>query len=657
MATNNNTQRQNNNSSPTGGTRGNLDIQAFLAQDEQKDLLRILTAGSVDDGKSTLIGRLMFDSKMIYEDQLAALERDSKRVGHAGEEIDYALLLDGLKAEREQGITIDVAYRYFSTNKRKFIIADCPGHEQYTRNMVTGASTANLAIVLIDATKGVITQTRRHTYLVSLLGIKHVVLAVNKMDLVDYSQQVFDDICAEYKAFVSQLNIPDVEFIPLSALKGENVVDGTGLIPWYHGKSMLQFLETVHVGSDRNFEDLRYPVQYVNRPDRDFRGFAAKVASGIIRKGDEIMVLPSRKKSVVKQIVTYDGELEQAFPPQTVTITLTDEIDISRGEMIVHPDNLPHVERHFEAMLVWMDEKPMDPSTQFYIKHNTNTTKAKVDHIKYKVDINTLKKSAINHFELNEIGRVVLTTVKPIFFDPYSKNKGTGSFVLIDPVSHNTCAVGMIIDKLEAGELTSKISLGEYRDRIDKGECLIPVEDRQKRYGQKGATLWITGLHGSGKNEMAYHLEKKLFDMGATVVLLDGSTLRSGLSHELDFTPADNAEHLRRVAHISRILNDQGIITICSFISPRESIRQQVAEIIGKERFHLVYMDADIAYCKQNKPDLYNLANEGKISNLPGVDIEFEQPLNAGLCLDPVDFKENMDKIIDLLYKEKIYPA
>ncbi|HPR60330.1 MAG TPA: sulfate adenylyltransferase subunit CysN, partial [Prolixibacteraceae bacterium] len=649
MATNNNTQRQNSNS-PTGNNRGNLDIQTFLNQDEQKDLLRILTAGSVDDGKSTLIGRLMFDSKMLYEDQLASLERDSKRVGHAGEEIDYALLLDGLKAEREQGITIDVAYRYFSTNKRKFIIADCPGHEQYTRNMVTGASTANLAIILIDATKGVITQTRRHTYLVSLLGIKHVVLAVNKMDLVDYRQEVFNDICADYKAFVSQLNIPDVEFIPLSALKGENVVEGTGKMPWYHGKSMLEFLETVHVASDRNFEDFRFPVQYVNRPDHDFRGFAAKVTSGIVHKGDEIMVLPSRKKSIVKQIVSYDGELQEAFPPQSVTITLTDEIDISRGEMIVHPDNLPHIERHFEAMLVWMDENPMNPATQFYIKHNTNTTKARVDNIKYKVDINTLQKSAINHFELNEIGRVVLTTVKPIFFDPYTKNKGTGSFVLIDPVTHNTCAVGMIIDKLESGELTNKISLDEYRSRIDMGECLIDNSERQKRYGQKGATLWITGLHGSGKNELAYHLEKQLFDMGATVVLLDGSTVRSGLSRELDFSPTDHVEHLRRVAHIARMLNDQGIIAICSFISPNENNRAQVAEIIGKERFKLIFMDADLEFCKQNKPELYQLAEDGKLDNLPGIDAVFDKPKNAALTLKPINLKQNIDDIIDLIY-------
>src|SRR5574344_1883229 len=344
----------------------NSDIKSFLEKDEQKDLLRLLTAGSVDDGKSTLIGRLIFDSKMIYEDQLAALERDSKRVGHAGEEIDYALLLDGLKAEREQGITIDVAYRYFSTNKRKFIIADCPGHEQYTRNMVTGASTANLAIILVDATKGIITQTRRHTFLVSLLGIKHVVLAVNKMDLVDFDQKIFDTICSNYKVFISQLDIPDVEFIPLSALKGDNVVDISNKMVWYHGKSLLEYIETVHISNDQNFEDFRFPVQYVTRPNREYRGFSAKISSGVVRKGDEIMVLPSKKTSKVKSIDTYDGELELAFTPQSVTITLEDEIDISRGEMIVHPNNLPHIERHFEAMLVWMDENPMKKGTQFY---------------------------------------------------------------------------------------------------------------------------------------------------------------------------------------------------------------------------------------------------------------------------------------------------
>ena len=645
-------------SSPTGsGTRGTLDIQTFLARDEQKDLLRILTAGSVDDGKSTLIGRLMFDSKMIYEDQLAALERDSKRVGHAGEEIDYALLLDGLKAEREQGITIDVAYRYFSTNKRKFIIADCPGHEQYTRNMVTGASTANLAIILIDATKGVITQTRRHTYLVSLLGIKHVVLAVNKMDLVNYDQKIFNDICADYKSFVTQLNIPDVEFIPLSALKGYNVVEISDQMPWYHGKSVLEFLETVHVSSDRNFEDLRYPVQYVNRPDRDFRGFSARVASGILRKGEKIMVLPSKKTSRIKSIVTYDGELDEAFPPQSVTVTLEDEIDISRGEMLVYPDNLPHVERHFEAMVVWMDEKPMNPSTQFYIKHNTNTTKAQFDAIRYKIDVNTLQKSTIEHLELNEIGRAVITTVKPIFFDPYHKNRSTGSFVLIDPVSHNTCAVGMIIDKMGTDDLTHKISLEAYRQQIDQGECLISTAEREKRYGQKGATIWITGLHGSGKNELAYLLEKQLFALGATVILLDGSTIRSGLSRELDFSPTDSAEHLRRVAHIARILNDQGIITICSFITPDENIRHQLFDIIGKDRVHLIYMDATLEFCRKNRPELYQLYDEGKINHLPGVDFEFEIPQNAQLNCKPEENRNNPEKIINYLNEQKIFPV
>lgn len=376
-------------------TTKKLNIQEFLDQDQKKDLLRLLTAGSVDDGKSTLIGRLMFDSKMLYEDQLAALERDSKRVGHAGEDIDYALLLDGLKAEREQGITIDVAYRYFSTAKRKFIIADTPGHEQYTRNMITGGSTANLAIILIDARHGVITQTKRHTYLANLLGIKHVVVAINKMDLVDYSQERFEEIKATYKAFVTQLDVPDVNFIPLSALKGDNVVEKGENMNWYHGPGLLEFLENVHVSSDRNFDDMRFPVQYVLRPDIKFRGFSTSVASGIIKKGDEVMVLPSMKKSKVEKIVTYDGEKDYAFPPESVTVTLEDEIDISRGDMLVHPDNLPRVERQFEAMLVWMEEEDMNLSTQFYIKHANNNTKARIDEIKYKVDVNTLEKSNI----------------------------------------------------------------------------------------------------------------------------------------------------------------------------------------------------------------------------------------------------------------------
>ena len=433
-----------------------LDIKEFLDRDEQKDLLRLLTAGSVDDGKSTLIGRLLFDSKKIYEDQLQALERDSKRMGNAGEHIDYALLLDGLKAEREQGITIDVAYRYFSTNNRKFIIADTPGHEQYTRNMITGGSTANLAIILVDARAGVITQTRRHTYLVSLLGIKHVVLAVNKMDLVDFSQQRFDEIVQEYKRFIDPLGIPDVQCIPLSALDGDNVVERSARTPWYHGPALLEFLETVHIANDHNCSDFRFPVQYVLRPNLDFRGFSGKIASGIVRPGDTVMALPSGKTSRVARIVTYDGDLDEAFPPQSVTLTLEDEIDVSRGEMLVHPDNLPTIGRHFEAMLVWMDEEIMDTGKQFFIKQTTNLTRAHVNSVRYRVDINTMEHKEAKQLQLNEIGRVVFTTAKPLFYDAYTQNKSCGSFILIDPISNNTSAVGMILGPIDEKETTDE---------------------------------------------------------------------------------------------------------------------------------------------------------------------------------------------------------
>lgn len=449
-----------------------LSITEFLDADEQKDQLRLLTAGSVDDGKSTLIGRLLFDSKKIYEDQLTALERDSKRVGNAGDHIDYALLLDGLKAEREEGITIDVAYRYFSTNKRKFIIADTPGHEQYTRNMITGGSTANLAIILIDARNGVITQTRRHTFLVSLLGIKHLVLAVNKMDLVDFDKGVFDKIVADFKAFVAPLDIDDITCIPLSALDGDNVVERSERTPWYDGPSLLEFLETVPIHQDHNLSDLRFPVQYVSRPNLNFRGFCGKVASGIIRQGDEVEALPSGKRSRVKRIILPTvgkaefsskddaqlcGEAQEAFPPQSITVQLEDEIDISRGEMLIRPDNRPCVGRNFEAMLVWMDEEKMDRSKDFYLKQTTNTSRCRVDHIAYKVDVNTMEHSQTDAFALNEIGRVVIQTAKEIFFDPYKTNKSTGAFILIDPITNNTSAVGMIIAPVEENALREHI--------------------------------------------------------------------------------------------------------------------------------------------------------------------------------------------------------
>ena len=470
-----------------------VDIKAYLDADEKKDLLRFLTAGSVDDGKSTLIGRLLFDSKKLYEDQLQALERDSRRVGNAGAgQIDYALLLDGLKAEREEGITIDVAYRYFSTNQRKFIIADTPGHEQYTRNMITGGSTANLAIILVDARTGVITQTRRHTFLVSLLGIKHIVLAVNKMDLVNFSEEVFTKIKNEYLSLTSQLGIEDVTCFPLSALEGDNVVEKSPRTPWFQGTSLLQFLETVPIDRDRNMQDFRFPVQYVLRPNLDFRGFCGKVASGVIRKGDEVVALPSMKKSRVKSIVTYEGELPYAFCPQSVCITLEDEIDISRGEMIVHPDNLPNIGRYFQTMLVWMDEEPMDRGKQFFLKHNTNTTRATIDEVLYRVDVNTMEQLPGTDFKLNEIGCVRITTAKTLFFDAYKQNKATGAFILIDPITNNTSAVGMIVRPLEMDDINKvDVPTLDLKKMGIREDCYEAIEKAVKELSRQGLEIRI----------------------------------------------------------------------------------------------------------------------------------------------------------------------
>jgi len=584
------------------------------------------------------------------------LERDSKREGHAGEEIDYALLLDGLKAEREQGITIDVAYRYFSTAKRKFIIADTPGHEQYTRNMVTGASTANLAIILIDARKGVITQTKRHTFLVSLLGIKHVALAVNKMDLMDYSEEAYNKICDDYKEFITPLGIPDIRFFPMSALKGENVVDLSDKMPWYHGKSMLEYLETIHITSDRNFEDFRFPVQYVVRPGHDYRGFAGKVSSGIVKQGDDIMVLPSGITSRIKEIVTYDDSPSYAFPPQSVTLTLENEVDVSRGDMLVHPSNLPIISRHFEAMLVWMDEKPMDLNTQFLIKHTTNNTKARIDSINHMVNINTLENFDAKTFQLNEIGNVTLTTAKPLFFDAYKKNRQTGAFILIDPRTHHTVAVGMIIDKTSAHQ-THRITEVELQ-KVANGELLIDPVQKEKRFNQKAHTLWITGLHGSGKNELAYTLYRELFQQGATIILLDGKSVRAGLSRELDYSPSDRAEHLRRVAHICKLLNDQGMLVICSFVSHDNAVREQIAEIIGPDKFHLIYMEATLDFCKSNDQyGIYEKADRGEIQHIPGIDLKYDSPRKSQLTLNAMEKPHQTETVFQYLEKNNIYPA
>lgn len=624
-----------------------MDIETFLDRDEQKDLLRFLTAGSVDDGKSTLIGRLLYDSKLLYEDQLAALKRDSRRVGSVGGKIDYALLLDGLKAEREQGITIDVAYRYFATARRKFIIADTPGHEQYTRNMVTGASTANLAVILVDATKGIVTQTRRHTFLVSLLGIRHVVLAVNKMDLVDFDRETFEKILADYRKFIARLRIPDLHAIPLSALEGDNVVEKSAKTPWYTGPALLELLETIYIASDRNLVDFRFPVQYILRPDADFRGYCGRVASGVIRPGAEIMVLPSGKMTRVKEIVTADGCLDYAFPPQSVTLTTTDEIDISHGDMLVHPDNQPRKGRHFEAMLVWMDETPLNLAKNFILKQTTNSVNLRFDKLRYKIDVNSLRKSDADNLSLNEIGRLVLTTARQIFFDPYQKNHQTGSFIIIDPLTNNTAAVGMIIDRLAADCLPSQIT---GRELPSSSRSQINVAERETRLGQQGRTIWITGLHASGKNEFAYALERKLFDAGRTVVVLDGAAVRRGLSRELDFSPADRAEHLRRVAETARILNDHGLIVIAVFISPTVDIRRQVKKIIGPERFFIVFVDTPINQCRENdQTGLYDMAEHGTIHNLPGIDCPYEVPQDPDFIVKTDIFPDALEKLSHLL--------
>lgn len=620
-------------------------ITEYLDQDERKDLLRFLTAGSVDDGKSTLIGRLLFDSKKLYEDQLSALERDSARVGNAGAgEIDYALLLDGLKAEREQGITIDVAYRYFSTNKRKFIIADTPGHEQYTRNMITGGSTANLAVILVDARTGVITQTRRHTFLVSLLGIKHIALAVNKMDLVDFDKATYDRIVADYKAFVAPLGIPDVQCFPLSAKEGDNVVTRSERTPWYEGKSILDYLETVEIGNDHNLTDFRFPVQYVLRPNLDFRGFCGKVASGIIRQGDEVMALPSGKKSHVKAIVTYDGNLDYAFPPQSITLQLEDEIDISRGEMIVKVgDKQPVQSRKFEAMLVWMDEQAMDRSKDFFIKQATCTTRCHIDQVNYRVDVNTMEHHDAEHLALNEIGLVRFSTQKPLIFDPYQQNKPTGSFVLIDPLTNNTAAVGMI--RQSCADNTEG-------DNIYPLTEMLPRAAHEELLGQKGQLLWLTGLSGAGKSTIALAVERELHRRGRICRLLDGDNIRAGINKGLGFSEEDRKENIRRIAEVGRLFVDTGVITLCSFVSPTKELREMAREIVGADDFKEIYVSTPLEVCEQRDvKGLYARARRGEVKDFTGISAPFEAPEKPALALDTsrLSVEECVNQILSIL--------
>ncbi len=637
-----------------------MNIDQLMAENDRKELLRFSTAGSIDDGKSTLIGRLLYDSRNIHSDQLRTVRKVSREQA-SPEKIDFALLTDGLKAEREQGITIDVAYRYFSTLRRKFIIADTPGHVQYTRNMATGASTANLSIVLIDARHGVLQQTRRHAFITSLLGVPHLIVAVNKMDLVGYSEEIFRQIRQDFTDFAGKLSMPDIRFIPVSALIGDNVAERSGRMPWYNGESLLEILENVYIAGDRNLIDLRLPIQSVLRPDHNFRGYCGQVVSGIIRRGEEIMVLPSRKISRVKSIATYNGETDCAFPPLSVTLTLEDEIDISRGDLIVHRHNVPTCERRFEAMMVWLSETDMDLHTSYFVKHTTQLTRLRIDEVRYKTEVESLQRSGAGPLALNEIGRIVFTSMTPLFYDSYSKNRATGSFILIDPLSNHTVAAGMIIDREPADRLPSRIIGSETaRSVLMRNDSRITAQQRVRQWQQQPATIWLTGLVGSGKTRLAYALEKKLFTLGAVCLVLDGENVRLGVSRELDFSFGGRAEHLRRVAEIARLANDSGLIVICAFTSPDAKLRGQVAEIIGHERFVETYLEASADWCaKQDATGLYARAQRGELKNLAGVHAAYDIPDRPDLVLpiEKIAVSAAVDRILDRLRKRGIFPV
>lgn len=623
---------------------------------KEKTLLRFTTTGSVDDGKSTLIGRLLYETRSIYEDQYVAVEKTSRRKGL--DEVDLALLLDGLSAEREQGITIDVAYRYFETPVRKFIIADTPGHIQYTRNMVTGASTAELAVILIDARNGILTQSKRHGFIVSLLHIPHLIVAVNKMDLVDYSESVYNEIVAQYQEFSEKLDIHDIIFIPVSALKGDNVVAKSAQMPWYHGSPLLHYLENLHVSADRNLIDFRFPVQVAVRPHLDFRGYAGKITSGTISPGEEIVVLPSGKSSKVKSISTYDGELSEAFAPQSVVLTLHDEIDISRGDMIVRKDNLPQVGNHLEAILCWMDEQALSKTTPYILKHTTRTVRAFIARILYKIDVNTLhRERGVETFVLNDIGRVEIRMASPIFFDPYNVNHGTGSFILIDPLTNNTVAAGMIRGSVRKIDELVERAEGEIRKQKKSPHTTwtgwnIPRERREERYGHKGAVLWLTGYSGSGKSTIARDLEKELFAAGVQTMLLDGDSIRQGLCGDLGFSDRDRSENIRRVGEVAKLFFESGHVVICTFISPFEKDRSFVRSLFPEGRFFEVYVKCDLEVCKRRDPNgLYQKTLAGEIKDFTGISSPYEAPQHPEIILetDLHSVEESVVCIIDRL--------
>ena len=618
------------------------DIDAYLKLHQHKTLLRFITCGSVDDGKSTLIGRLLYDSKMIFEDQLATLEADSKRVGTQGQEIDFALLVDGLTAEREQGITIDVAYRFFATEKRKFIVADTPGHEQYTRNMVTGASTADLAVILIDARKGVLTQTRRHSYLAHLIGIKNLVLAVNKMDLIGYDQAKYDAIVADYRAFATSIGIGGFVAMPISGFKGDNITTKSANTPWYAGPTLMEHLETVEVDqvSDQA-KPFRMPVQWVNRPNLDFRGFSGLISTGTIRKGDAVRVLPSGKTSTVSRLVTFDGDLDEAIAGQSITICLADEVDCSRGDVLSIADNPPEVADQFEATVVWMSDEALLPGRPYWLKLATQTVTATVQAPKYQVNVNTMEHLAAKTLELNAIGVANLTTDKPIVFEAYAESRDLGGFILIDKITNATVAAGLL-------HFSLRRSQNVHWQALD-----ITREKHADLKNQKPAVLWFTGFSGAGKSTIANLVEKKLVRMNRHTFLLDGDNVRHGLNKDLGFTEADRVENIRRVGEVARLMTDAGLIVLTAFISPFQAERKMVREMMQPGEFIEVFIDTTLADAEaRDVKGLYKKARAGQLANFTGIDSPYEPPENPEIHIDTT--KLTPEQAADLIVERLI---
>ena len=623
------------------------DVLAYLARHERKALLRFLTCGSVDDGKSTLIGRLLHDSQGIHEDQLQAIKRDSQGADGA---LDLALVVDGLQAEREQGITIDVAYRYFATDKRKFIIADTPGHEQYTRNMVTGASRCDVAVILIDAGNGTLTQTKRHTYLAQLLGIRHLLVAVNKMDAVGYDEAVFEGVRAGYLSFAEPLGVTSLSFVPISALHGDNVVRPSAHMPWYRGATLMHLLESVPVAAPKDFAHFRLPVQRVNRPNASFRGYSGTVAGGVVRPGDQVLALPSGRTSTVTRIVTMDGDLDEAFAPMAVTLTLADDIDLSRGDMLASPGGLPRLTDAIDANVVWLADAPLDPGRQYILKHGAKRVFAQVQAVRHRVDVNTLAQAPATGLALNEVGRALITLAEPIAVDAYRDNRATGAFILIDPLSNATVAAGMI-------EPPGAALAGAHWDEAPRGALravrpAVDADEKRQRLGQRPVTVLLTGVSMSGKTTIAQAVERKLFDAGRLATVLDGQTFRLGMSRDLGFSATDRSENLRRAGEVARIVNGAGLICLTAFVVPHERVREQTRGLVGAERFLEVFLTAPLATLRErDQRGLYAAAQRGELPSFPGVTSTFEPPPAPDLAIDTSEatVEEAAERVLRLL--------